>query len=88
MSGTNLSSPHRVRPRHRGVAMLLVLGVIAIASVLSWAMLSAATVRGTTWLTEDRCDSTLIRVTQGAVDVRALVKRKTVLVRKGKFCAA
>jgi len=29
-----------------------------------------ATVRGTRWLTEDRCDGTLYKVTQGAVDVR------------------
>lgn len=33
------------RVRRRGVAMLLVLGVVAIASVLGWAMLSATTVR-------------------------------------------
>ena len=40
--------------------------------------------RGTTWLTQDTCTTTPIRVTQGVVDVRDLVKRKTVLVRKGK----
>ena len=44
---------------------------------------SAATVRGTIWLTQDRCDSTLIRVTQGSVTVRDLVKRKNVVVRRG-----
>jgi ferric-dicitrate binding protein FerR (iron transport regulator) len=31
---------------------------------------STATVRGTRWLTEDRCDGTLTKVTSGAVDVR------------------
>ena len=45
---------------------------------------SAATVRGTKWLTEDRCDSTLTRVKQGRVAVRDFVKRKTVIVRAGK----
>jgi CSLREA domain-containing protein len=45
---------------------------------------SSATVRGTVWLTEDRCDRTLTRVKQGVVEVRDLVKRKTVLVKAGK----
>jgi hypothetical protein len=43
----------------------------------------AATVRGTKWLTEDRCRSTLVRVKRGRVSVRDAVKRRTVLVRKG-----
>ena len=30
----------------------------------------SATVRGTRWLTEDRCDGTLFKVTEGAIDVR------------------
>jgi CSLREA domain-containing protein len=45
---------------------------------------SSATVRGTRWLVEDRCDSTLTRVRQGRVSVRDFVKRKTVIVRAGK----
>jgi CSLREA domain-containing protein len=45
---------------------------------------SSATVRGTVWLTQDRCTTTLTRVTKGSVSVRDKVKRKTVLVRKGK----
>ena len=45
---------------------------------------SAATVRGTTWLVEDTCTTTLTRVTQGVVAVRDNVKRKTILVKKGK----
>ena len=45
---------------------------------------SSATVRGTKWLVEDRCDSTLTKVTRGKVEVRDLVKRKTVIVRAGK----
>jgi hypothetical protein len=44
---------------------------------------SASTVRGTTWLVEDRCDGTLTRVTTGVVAVRDLVRKRTVLVRAG-----
>jgi hypothetical protein len=44
---------------------------------------SVATARGTAWLTVDRCDGTLTRVTEGAVEVRHKRKRRTVLVRKG-----
>ncbi|MFL5957766.1 MAG: Ig-like domain-containing protein, partial [Solirubrobacterales bacterium] len=44
---------------------------------------SSATVRGTTWLTQDSCAGTLTKVTSGVVSVRDLARRKTVLVRKG-----
>jgi hypothetical protein len=44
---------------------------------------SAATVRGTTWLTDDQCNATLTKVTTGSVSVRDLVKKKTVVVRAG-----
>jgi Bacterial Ig-like domain len=43
----------------------------------------AATVRGTKWLTEDRCNGTLVRVKRGVVQVRDFAKRKTVTVKKG-----
>ena len=45
---------------------------------------SAATVRGTIWLTEERCDGTLTRVTRGVVSVRDLGTRRTVTVRAGR----
>ena len=45
---------------------------------------SVATVRGTRWLTVDRCDGTLTRVTKGAVVVRNRRTGKTKLVRAGK----
>jgi CSLREA domain-containing protein len=45
---------------------------------------SAATVVGTRWLVEDRCKSTLTRVTRGRVSVRDFVKKKTVIVRAGR----
>jgi streptogramin lyase len=44
---------------------------------------SQATVRGTRWLTVDRCDGTLTRVTNGAVSVRDYRRHRTVLVRAG-----
>jgi len=43
---------------------------------------SVATVRGTRWLTLDRCDGTLSRVTEGAVAVRH--RGRTVLVKAGR----
>ena len=48
-----------------------------------------ATVRGTRWLTEDRCEGTYFKVTEGAIDVRDERKRKTVrLKRGGSYLAA
>jgi hypothetical protein len=44
---------------------------------------AAATVRGTRWSVQDRCDGTLVTVQRGRVEVRDLVKRKTVIVRTG-----
>jgi Bacterial Ig domain len=49
---------------------------------------AAATVRGTKWLTEDRCDRTTIRVRRGTVSVRDLVKKKTKIVKKGQSYTA
>jgi hypothetical protein len=45
---------------------------------------SAATVVGTKWLVEDRCSSTLTKVTRGKVRVRDFAKRRNVIVRAGK----
>jgi hypothetical protein len=44
----------------------------------------SATVRGTRWLTEDRCNGTLFKVAEGAIDVRDDRKRKTVRLKRGK----
>ena len=43
----------------------------------------AATVRGTNWLVQDRCDGTLVKVVQGVVAVRDFALGKTVLVTAG-----
>jgi hypothetical protein len=45
---------------------------------------SAATIRGTVWLTEERCDGTLTRVSSGRVSVRDLRRQRTVVVRAGR----
>jgi hypothetical protein len=42
---------------------------------------AAGTAIGTTWETDDRCDGTLVKVSQGAVSVLDLVRRKAVVVR-------
>jgi hypothetical protein len=45
---------------------------------------SAATVRGTEYTVEDRCDGTLTRVKRGVVLVRDFKRHRTVRVRAGK----
>ena len=45
---------------------------------------SVATVRGTAWYVEDRCDGTLTRVSKGSVSVRDLHRDRTVIVKAGK----
>ena len=45
---------------------------------------SSATVRGTKWLTEDRCNGTLTRVKKGTVTVRDFRRKRNVIVRAGQ----
>jgi hypothetical protein len=45
---------------------------------------SSATVRGTRWKTEDRCDGTLSLVEEGVVDVRDFVRGADVTIRAGQ----
>ena len=45
---------------------------------------SAATVRGTRWVMEDRCDGTLTSVKRGKVAVRDFRLKKTIVVTAGK----
>jgi hypothetical protein len=45
---------------------------------------SSATVRGTRWLVQDRCDGTLTRVLRGVVRVTDFRKHKTLNVRAGQ----
>ena len=44
---------------------------------------SAATVRGTIWLTEERCDGTLTTVKRGTVSVRDLSAARPITVKAG-----
>jgi hypothetical protein len=41
-------------------------------------------VRGTVWITADRCDGTLTTVRRGRVTVRDFRRRRNVVVRAGK----
>jgi ferric-dicitrate binding protein FerR (iron transport regulator) len=45
---------------------------------------AAATVRGTRWSMQDRCDGTLVKVQQGRVAVRDFGARRTIVVRTGR----
>lgn len=45
---------------------------------------SSATVRGTVWITADRCDGTLTTVKRGTVVVRDFRRKRTITVRAGK----
>ena len=58
-------------------------GATARAASAPRAGARAATVRGTKWLTEDRCTSTKVRVKRGVVSVRDFVKRKNVRRQEG-----
>jgi hypothetical protein len=48
----------------------------------------AATVHGTTWLTEDRCDGSRAYVQEGVIDARDLVKHKTIRLGAGQSYVA
>jgi cell division septation protein DedD len=45
---------------------------------------SAATIRGTKWLVQDTCTTTLTRVVRGVVAVEDFAKKRTILVKQGK----
>ena len=44
---------------------------------------SSATVRGTIWLVQDRCDGTLTKVRRGTVSVRDFKRKRSVTVKAG-----
>ena len=44
---------------------------------------SSATVRGTIWLVQDRCEGTLTKVVRGTVQVRDVRRKKTITVKAG-----
>ena len=70
---------------HRSVRQLWGSGHGAFRTV---GRFSSASIRGTTWLTDDRCDGTLTQVTAGKVAVRDFVRKKTLIVTaKHKYFA-
>ena len=50
----------------------------------TYGLTSVATVRGTVWLTQDRCDGTLTHVLRGRVLVHDRVLRRTVVLTAGR----
>ena len=48
----------------------------------------SGTVRGTFWLTEDRCDGTFFKVRQGVVAVRDFTRHRTVVLHAGEHYLA
>jgi ferric-dicitrate binding protein FerR (iron transport regulator) len=68
--------------RPRWAARCCVLGNAHISPI--WAFPAAATVRGTKWRVQDRCDGTLTTVTRGVVAVRDFRLRRTILVTAGQ----
>ena len=70
---SRFSSPRASAASARSVAC----GARARATSARTGLRSSATVRGTYWLVEDRCDGTYTRVRQGTVDVRDFRLRKT-----------
>jgi hypothetical protein len=49
---------------------------------------AAATVRGTTWQVADRCDETVVKVTEGLVEVEDFLRNKLVMVGAGERYSA
>lgn len=72
---------HRRRSRHAVVRQLWARD--NHGRFMSYGLTSVATVRGTVWLTQDRCDGTLTRVVRGRVAVRDAVHQRTVVVTAG-----
>ena len=79
--GVAVDGARAARAKHRRFRYLNATGKGSFSTSGRYA---AATVRGTSWLTEDYCDGTLIRVRRGTVSVRDLVRRKTIIVRAGR----
>jgi hypothetical protein len=72
-SGVDVAAPPRRRLWGNGVGRFRTRG-----------RFGAATVRGTTWLTEDRCEGTFFRVTVGRVEVLDQVRNRRITLRAGQ----
>jgi hypothetical protein len=71
-----------VRPSHRVVRQLW--GQDNGGRFVTIGRTASAAVRGTIWLTQDRCDGTLIRVFRGEVVVHAASRRHDLLIGPGQ----
>lgn len=80
--GQPLAGIAQRRPRRRHVVRQL-WGSDSGGSFVTIGNTASAAVRGTVWLTQDRCDGTLVRVLRGAVLVHNDVTGLGVLVRHG-----
>jgi hypothetical protein len=69
--------------RHKRRARRALWGSVRHGSFRTRGSNSVATVRGTVWYVEDRCDGTLTRVVRGSVLVRDLRHHRTIVVRAG-----
>ncbi len=72
----------KARPRHKVVRQ--VWGKDNGGSFVTIGRTASAAVRGTLWLTQDRCDGTLIRVFRGHVLVHAASRRHDLLLGPGQ----
>jgi Ice-binding-like len=73
----------KVRPKHHKVVRQL-WGDDNGGKFVTIGRTASAAVRGTIWLTQDRCDGTLIRVFRGQVLVHAASRRHDVLIGAGQ----
>jgi hypothetical protein len=81
--GEPLAGIARVRTRrHRVVRQLW--GSDSGGSFVTIGNTASAAVRGTVWLTQDRCDGTLVRVLRGAVVVHDDVRERNVRIHRGQ----
>jgi len=89
LKGSNFNRCRRGRPGRAGAAQLSRrtirrLRANARGRFRTRGRHSAATVRGTIWITADRCDGTLTTVKRGRVAVRDFRRKRTIAVRAGK----
>jgi hypothetical protein len=80
--GRMMASSATVRPSHRVVRQLW--GYDNGGRFVTIGRTASAAVRGTIWLTQDRCDGTLIRVFRGRVVVHAASRRHDLLIGPGQ----
>lgn len=88
MKGSSFRRCRAGRSKHAGAALsrrtIRRLRANARGRFRSTGRHSSATVRGTVWQVEDRCDGTLTRVRRGRVVVRDFRRKRSITLRAGK----